>query len=154
MAQKNEIAMNLTEKEVDGYVSAVNAVHDGLRSRVTYEIDPHEVSPIGPKSFSFCKKALEYMKRYPDLLPAFININDFAVDLSDYEKLNGLAENLKPLLDLINNAIILTGSEANDVARSYYRNVREAAKSGVPNAKSVYDDLAERFPCGPARVAK
>jgi len=41
---------------------------------------------------------------------------------------------------------MLVGSEAYMAALMYYNSVKMAAKTGQPNASSIYDDLSKRFP--------
>lgn len=154
MSQKNESAVNITEKELKDFLGHVEAISNGLQSRIKFTVDPREVSGMGPKSFSFARDALRHMQSHPDLVPNVVNLDDFVVDLTDFERLNVLSTNIQTLLDLVNNAAILAGSEANDAARIFYRHMREDAKSGVPNTKSIYDDLSRRYPNTPTKAAK
>jgi hypothetical protein len=39
----------------------------------------------------------------------------------------------------------MSGSEAYTAALAYYNSVKQAAKMNVPNAKSIYKDLKQRF---------
>jgi hypothetical protein len=50
------------------------------------------------------------------------------------------------ILTEVDDMATIAGSEALSSILSYYNNVKDAAKKGVPGAKAIYDDLAKRFP--------
>ena len=60
--------------------------------------------------------------------------------------LSRLQRQLAPLADNLSDSLALSGSEAYQAALIFYRNVKMAARAGVPNAKTIEADLSNRFP--------
>jgi hypothetical protein len=59
-----------------------------------------------------------------------------------------LREVLRPILQLVGNledTTILSGADAYDVGRAYYKSVQQGVKMNVPNANAIYEDLKSRF---------
>ena len=52
----------------------------------------------------------------------------------------------------LEDTLTLSGSEAYIAALIYYNAVKAAAKNSIPGAKTIYEDLSQRFP-GSKRVA-
>jgi hypothetical protein len=150
MPQKNDIAINFTTTEVNDTLAAINAVKARLMPRLKSVADIRELPKLGPKNVSFVQKSLEYAKQYPDLIPTYLKVEDYSIDLSDFNYLRLLEECVQPLLDAITDSKTLSGSEAYQAALMFYRNVKNAAVDNVLNSKSVYADLSERFPGAPS----
>ena len=103
---------------------------------------------MGDKSLAFVRKAREYATNNPELVPAFLNLPMFDADLRGVDTLNNLLRTLQPLVDNLEDSLVLSGSEAYQAALVFYRSVKAAALSGQPNAKTIADDLSARFPTG------
>ena len=52
---------------------------------------------------------------------------------------------LRQVLDNLENAMAVSGSEAFHAARDYYKMVQLNARLGVPGAQAIYDDLRPLF---------
>lgn len=91
-------------------------------------------------------KARTYMNQFPELVPSFIDRDEFERDFqarSDAEELIMLVEEaLRKLTDM---KIMLDYDNYQDVL-AFYRSVRYSASEKVGNAVTVYNDLKQFFP--------
>ncbi len=60
----------------------------------------------------------------------------------------------QPLVDMLDDTMLLCGSEAYVSVLAFYTYLKGAAKMNVPGAKTVLDDLSTRFPSRPAKKEK
>lgn len=91
-------------------------------------------------------KAKTYMGQFPELVPAFIDREEFERDFqarNDAEELIILAEDI--LRRLTDMKIMLDYDNYQDVL-AFYRSVRYSANEKVSNAVTVYNDLKQFFP--------
>jgi hypothetical protein len=101
---------------------------------------------LGNKSLSFGEKAFEYAEANPELYPAFLNLEDFKIDMQDATGLRVLGITAQQISQGIEDTVMLAGSEAYHQALLFYGNVKTAAASNIPGAKTIYEDLKARFP--------
>ncbi|HEY6530611.1 MAG TPA: hypothetical protein VIZ65_18130 [Cellvibrionaceae bacterium] len=108
---------------------------------------------MGDKTQAFVSKAREYASQNPSLVPSFLDLAAFEVDWQAVELLTRLQRQLAPLADNLNDSLALSGSEAYQAALIFYRNVKMAARAGVPKAKTIEVDLSNRFPGGSLKAS-
>lgn len=91
-------------------------------------------------------KGRTYMQQFPELVPQFLDQNEFERDFqarSDAEELIMLAEEgLRKLSDM---KIMLDYDNYQDVL-AFYRSVRYGASEKISNAVTVYNDMKQFFP--------
>ena len=51
-----------------------------------------------------------------------------------------------PTIDRLDDTMTLSGSEAYGAVLTFYNYIKGAAKSNVPGAQTIFDDLSTRFP--------
>jgi len=88
-----------------------------------------------------------------DLVPPFLDVPAFRVDLEALALLQNLSRELAPVQEALDDSILLCGSEAYQAALLFYNNLKAAQKAHVASAASVYEDLAARFPGASPRRA-
>jgi len=148
MSQPNAISVVIPESDLTEIRAAI--------ATLTAKLMPHlkslsvqdrsELPKMGDKTVHFVQKALEYSQRNTELVPAYLDLAALAVDIQAVQSLRGLAQGISPLLDALNDTMMLSGSEAYQGALLFYNHVKTAAKAKAPNAGSIYDDLSTRFP--------
>jgi len=106
---------------------------------------------MGDKTAEFVRKALDYARLNPDLVPPFLDVGDLVVDLDAVRLLREFQRTLAPLVEALDDSIILSGSEAYQAALVFYTNVKTAARVNQRNAAVVYDDLSTQFPGRPTK---
>ncbi|MEY4589391.1 MAG: hypothetical protein RL497_1467 [Pseudomonadota bacterium] len=150
MAQPDLIALNIPEADLLDIQTALTTL--------TTKLAPHLISlstnvrkdlpKMGEKSQAFVGKAREFASQNPALVPSFLDLAAFEIDWKAVELLTSLQRQLAPLADNLSDTLVLSGSEAYQAALIFYSNIKVAARANVPNAKTIEDDLAKRFPGG------
>ncbi|MFT3739535.1 MAG: hypothetical protein QM786_12315 [Breznakibacter sp.] len=107
--------------------------------------DRKSIPKMGEKTLAFVTKAKEYAGQYPDLLPTFVNKAEFDTDVADATNLVGLKARIDQLASLVDDTVMVAGSEGYIAALAFYNNVKLASKQNVPGAKVINDELAQRF---------
>jgi hypothetical protein len=72
----------------------------------------------------------------------------FEVVLKGFETIRSLYQPLLQITDALSDTMKLSGSEAYTAALIFYNNAKNAAKSKVPKAETIDNDLASQFPRG------
>ena len=104
-----------------------------------------QLAKMGDKTVAFVQKTLDYSETYPQFLPPFMDANEFRKDLAAVNTLNQINRPLTNLSQMLNDSILMAGSDAYIAALSYYNTVKQAAKMNISNAKTIFEDLRQRF---------
>jgi hypothetical protein len=106
----------------------------------------HDLPKMSEKTISFVSKiSTNYTGTNPEFTPAFVDINELRKDYAVVAQLQDANNKLEQIFNQVNDTLLLAGSEAYSASLMYYANVKLAAKSGQPNAKSIFEDLKQRF---------
>ena len=119
-----------------------------LLSPYAHTLTPKERQKLlrmGDKSLAFVKKANEYARALPAIVPAYVDVQEFDTDLADTERLFALAQRLNILARQMDDTIFLAGSEAFEHALAIYESAKGAAARNVPGAKVAEQELKARF---------
>ena len=153
-AVTNRISLQLTDAELQAIRSAVGVLQTQLLPHLV-DLDSEarrELPKMGDKTVAFVRKAYEYAGSNPALCPPFLDLPEFGVDLNAVDTLLSLLRPLTQVTDMLDDSALLAGSEAYAAALSYYQAVKGAARSGVPGAQSIAEDLSQRFPGRPSNA--
>ncbi len=107
--------------------------------------DRKRLSKMSDESIPFVEKVEQYSGTNPEFLPPYVDAAEFKKDFAVFKDIR---EILRPLMQIVGNledTRMLSGAEAYEVARGYYKMVGLAAKMNTPNAQAIYDDLRARF---------
>ena len=86
-----------------------------------------------------------------NFIPSFLDVNELKSDINAFEQIRTIYAPLSQVVDSLNDTMLLSGSDAYAVALLFYKTVKSAQKGNVQETKSMYNDLAPRFP-GRART--
>jgi hypothetical protein len=106
----------------------------------------HECPKMGDASLPFVGKAKENCINNSNIAPPYLDITEFAIDVSDEAHLHTIETSVQQLLDAISDTRMLVGSEAYVAALMFYNSAKDAARHNIPGAKAIVDDLKKRFP--------
>jgi hypothetical protein len=109
------------------------------------DADRQALPKMGSKTLSFVTKSQEYATQNPSLLPSFVSKAEFDTDVADAVNLTGFKAQVDQLASLIDDTVMIAGSEAYTAALAFYNNAKLASKQNVPGAKVIADELAARF---------
>jgi hypothetical protein len=130
--------------EIEALFKQVLTKLEPYRSPLTTE-ERRELAIIGDKTLGFLEKGKEYTDLYPDLVPAWLNKADLAVDFDDVHNITPIKNLADQTQEAIYNIYYLAGNEAYHWILDYYHATKQAAARDVPNAKIVAGDLGKRF---------
>jgi len=101
---------------------------------------------MGEKSLGFVERANGYAKKSSELVPPYLNMEEFDIDYADTHNLWNLRNSIAQLHEGIDDTVMCAGSEAYQAALVFYNSVKVAASHDVPGAKAIYEELKQRFP--------
>jgi hypothetical protein len=148
MTQKNEIAVVIPQAELENINSLLGQLKTAIAPYV-HALTNQEIKGIvkmGDKTVAFVEKIKDYTATNPEYVPNFMNVNDFVVDTNAVKSLSPVQKSAKQIADDLNDTLILCGNEALVAALMYYGNVKFNASQGQASAKTIYEDLKQRFP--------
>lgn len=148
MAQANQHQLSLSNEELQAVTDAITTLRNTLQPYLQSlsTDDRRELPKMGARTVDFVTKARDYSVRYPEMVPSFLSVELFDEDLKGVDILRAMQRELQPLLANLDDTLLLAGSEAYQAALIFYRSVKMAADAGLPDAKTIRDDLAKRFP--------
>jgi hypothetical protein len=109
---------------------------------------------MGDKSIPFVTKGAEYLRIPGSPAPPYLNPADLEVDIKAFETIRQIRQVVQPVADMLDDTMLLCGSEAYVAVLAFYSYLKGAAKMNVPGAKTILDDLGARFPSRPAKKEK
>ncbi len=107
--------------------------------------DRHDIPKMGDGTGPFVEKCLAYAQSSPQFAPPYMDVEALLMDMKVHGQLIPLFRTVKQISDGLDDTTMEAGSESYLNALSYYNSVKLAAKSNVPGAKAIYDDLKKRF---------
>ena len=153
MSQQNLVSVNISSEEMTRIKSSVDELMKTLLPKLkTLKGDEkNELPKMGDKTYSFVQKACEHCAQNPDLVPQFLDLEEFKKDVSAFDELRGINARITQISDALNDTQMLTGSDAYSAALMFYNTVKTARKSNVAKAGTIYDDLSKRYPGRPSK---
>jgi hypothetical protein len=151
MALDNLISVEFTPEElatIDAalasieLITAKKAVNLTSKQRRTYGRVAYEME-------EWVNKVSTYMEQDPQLVPSYINMDEYVADLKAHKALNPRIERINSIFQSLEDTNRLLGSDLYNNSLAYYRNLREAAKVNAVGATPKYNDLKRQFPGAP-----
>jgi hypothetical protein len=143
----NRISYAPPPESLDRVHSAISILQADLVPNLV-DLGPDDIRALpkmSAKTIDFVTRTLNHMRANPDLKPGYVDLEEFARDLDAVAQLRLLLAPLQQIVDLINDSITLSASEAYATSLICYQNTKSAARMNAPGAKVVADDLARQF---------
>jgi DNA mismatch repair ATPase MutL len=146
-ALSNRISFALSDEELQTVRSAIKALQDTLVPKLVAlgPDDRKELPKMGDRSAQFVVKTFDYVEKNPTLRPAYLDLEEFAADLAAVEVLQSLRRPLAQIAGMVEDSVILSGSEAYIAALACYQAIKGAAKLKMAGAEAIADDLGQQF---------
>ena len=147
MAQDNQISLKISAEDKDAIKTAIAVLTEKLLPHLK-ALSPDERQTLpkaGDKTVAFLDKTKEFIESNSDLVPAFIDKDEYVIDLNGMNELHEYHTPVNQLASMLNDSMMLAGSEAYVTALAFYKNVKNAAKMNIPGAKEVNEELSRRF---------
>lgn len=106
----------------------------------------HNLPKMGEKSLAFVEKSYGFAVENPSFVPSYLDMPAFGVDFADAHGLWPVRNDALQVYELLDDNVMLSGSESYQAALSFYNAVKTAAAHDVPGAKAIYEELKQRFP--------
>ncbi|WP_075187544.1 hypothetical protein [Teredinibacter haidensis] len=147
MVQKNRLDVKISEADLADINAAIATLNDKLAPHlISLSSEERMALPkMGDRTKAFVEKARVYAGQYPNFLPNFVSLDAFDNDLATIGVLGNVLRGIQPLTSNLEDSHLLAGSEAYQAALIYYRSIKMASESGIPNASAIYKDLSRRF---------
>jgi DNA-binding ferritin-like protein len=143
MAKTNQIHATLTAEQMTTIHSAIETLREQLPFLVDLSSEEiRRLAKAGDFSKGFLQKALLIAEQTPEILPRNFAIEEFRADMALAENLEEIALALKPLLERINNTVIVARSDAYGHALITYDRSKKSVDQGLTG---VTRDLGQRF---------
>ena len=144
---ENKVSIALEAEVIANITAAIDTISTNLPGLVNLTDDERQTIPkMGDKTLAFVSKALEYANQNQELVPPYLDVAEFAKDVTAVTRLQQVLKPLQQLVEKLDDTTMLAGSEAYTAALVFYTAVKGAEKAGVPGVKTVSDDLQARFP--------
>jgi hypothetical protein len=147
MAKTNKISVAITAADMGVMLTAINDLNSKLNFLLALsEEDRKDLPKMGDKTVAFVNKCFDYAKANPALVPTYVEMAEFEKDVVAVSELLKVLRPIHQLYQRLDDTVMQAGSEAYQAGLLFYNNLKGATKAGVPGAKTIYHDLAERFP--------
>jgi hypothetical protein len=146
-AQTNQISFNPSVDDMQAFLAALQVLLDRLAPLLVdlNAEERHGLSKMGTRTVEFVGKTLQYARESPQFNPAFFDVDEFERDFAAIDKLRTLQRPIRHLADMLDDSMLLSGSEAYGAALSYYQSIKVASKRGLPGAALIAEDLGAQF---------
>jgi len=145
--QDNRVSISIPQADLKKVVDAVKLVSDILNPfLVALTPDERQNLPkMSDGTLPFVQKALDYAMTNKQFVPAYIDLGELQIDVEATKVLLDIQRPLNQLTELLNDTVMLCGSEAYIASLGFYNSVKQASKMKVQGAEPVYKDLLHRF---------
>jgi hypothetical protein len=154
MPDTNRISAALSAGDLTALSTAIATIKKTLPFLVSLSPgESRELPKLGPKTLGFDERCASYMDKEPSLVPAFIDLAEVAKDRALRAQLAEVVRDLSSVSSSAEDTLAIVSHEIYSADLAFYQNVRQAAKRGILNAQTIYEDLSTRFPGRPSAAA-
>ncbi len=140
----DRVSADLPQSDVEAVMTAISAIRQKLPFLV--DLTPEErrsLPKLGDKSQAFVGKTLEVATQTPDFLPRSFDLDEMRQDVTLFEVLYPLLLSLTQLQELVEDTLMVVGSEAYAAALVVYTNAKANGKGA--GLDSALDAMGQRF---------
>ena len=145
---ENRISLQIAEADMAEIEAAISTLNTKLKPLLV-NLDDEErqqLPKMGNKTVSFVTKGISHIEANPSLVPPYLEVDDIKTDFEATTTMKPIHTSLKQLVELLDDSMMLAGSEAYTGILAFYNYIKGAAKAGIPGADVLYDDMKARFP--------
>jgi len=143
----NMISVQITPEDKTTVLTAIDTIQATLAKYIV-ALTPdqkRELAKVSDKTLPFIEKVKEYIGSNPEFVPPFMDITEFDKDYQAYKDLIEILHGVRKIDTNLADTVALTGSETYQGCLTYYNSIKQAVKSGIANAKAIYEELSKRF---------
>lgn len=146
MALDNLISVSFSEEELrrlDDALGVIEEIFKGRLISLTHE-QRKEYGRLADRNHPWVVKTDEFIKLKPAIVPAFINKEEWDVDLKTDNQLRPRMRRINAIHSQMDDAMLLIGHDLYFNSLAYYRSIKVNAQNGLLDAKPIYEDLVQR----------
>ena len=147
MTTKNALSIRIPEQDLKAAKEALSLCRSILAPYLQ-AMSPSQrqtIQKMSDKSRPFVAKAMDYVASRPKFVPPFLDLEEVHKDWMALQALLPLIREIGQFYSNLNDTAMLAGSESYAASLSFYSSVKQAVKMNIPDAKTIYDDLSQRF---------
>ncbi len=147
MSYENRISLKINSTDTAAIKQAINTLDRLLKPHLkALKVEERRQLPkVADGNLPFVEKAMDYAESDAEFAPKYLNIPEMRVDYNAVDLLTSFIRPLEQLVDNLEDSITISGSELYVSSLTYYQSIKQAAKTNVPGAKAIEEDLAKRF---------
>jgi len=147
MPTDNRISAVLAPADKTAALDAIDTIRTKLPFLVNLSAtERSNLNKMSDKTIAFDEKCASYMAAHPELVPSYVDVVEVNKDRALRVALVEILQQMKQVVEGLDDTIMLAASEAYNADLSFYQSVRQAAQRGVVGADTIYSDLKQRFP--------
>ena len=141
---ENRVSATLSEADLNEIMAAI----DTLKQKMPFLVDLSKQDRVsmlkmGDKSRAFVQKMMEVVKQNQDFLPRSFDVDEMQKDVDLLLKLYPVLLALQQFTDLLEDTVMVVGSESYAAALVAYRYAKDADLGA--GLEGVLDDIGRRF---------
>jgi len=147
MVGNNLASVTLTEEQKTAIRGALDALDSQVKP-LLISLSPDQKKEIAKASIRmtpFINRVVGFTDTNGEFVPRYMDVAELKVDVIAVNTLTEFRDRLRQILGLLDDTIMLSGSEAYMAALHYYNAVKQSAKAKVPAAQVIYDELKVYF---------
>jgi hypothetical protein len=143
----NRISLQMSPDEIAAARGHIAALLEILKPHlIDLDADDRRALPkMGPKTVDFVSRILDSMRANPLLPPEYVDLDELEIDLDAVKLLASFLQPLQQLVDIVEDTMMLAGSEALGAGLACYHGTKMAARMKVHGAGVVFDSLRPHF---------
>lgn len=144
----NRISLDIPDDDMQAILAAIATIEEKLLPHLVdlHPEDRRALPKMGPKTVDFVSATLDHINADASFKPVFVDVDEFTRDLAAVGALRKLQQPISKIADMIEDSLLLSGSEAYTAALACYQGIKAAAKLNMPGAMVAASDLAGRYP--------
>jgi hypothetical protein len=148
MSQPNLVSFNIPEADLAEIKGAIDVLVKKLlpHLKTLGPEERQELPKMGMKTMGFVQKGVEHCQQNPDMVPAYLNVDELVTDFKAVELIRSMYQPLLQVTEGLSDTMTLAGSEALSGVLIFYNAARYGKKSKVQKAETIYNDLRARYP--------
>jgi hypothetical protein len=141
----NKVSAVLPDADKAAVITSVGQIKKTLPFLISVNAEErHDNRKMGAKSVEYVNLNLQGTQSFGNLIPANVNIAEFAKDVTLVNQLSSIRIELASLLESIDDTMLVAGSDAMVTADQVYGYLKAGAKTNAA-VKALVAEIAKRF---------
>ena len=141
------LKIGMTEVQKQAIINDINTIYNNMPYLILLTTkEKKQGMQLGNLAPTFLQRSLLLAKNNPNVVPSFIDMSDWGLDVQDHRSLCEIRTQLNKLQDAVNCTIIALEQEAMRVSLSFYKVAKSAETQGVMGASMIVEELSQMMP--------